>query len=43
VITPLSSSLSGGKAEEEAVKIGLFNASRLVSFAKNYIEKHQKK
>jgi protein tyrosine phosphatase (PTP) superfamily phosphohydrolase (DUF442 family) len=31
------------KAEEEAVKIGLVNAPHLVSFAKSYIEKHQKK
>jgi uncharacterized protein (TIGR01244 family) len=31
------------KAEEEAVKIGLVNAPHLISFAKNYIEKHQKK
>jgi protein tyrosine phosphatase (PTP) superfamily phosphohydrolase (DUF442 family) len=31
------------KAEEEAVKIGLVNAPPLVSFAKSYIEKHQKK
>jgi len=43
LITPLFSSLSGEKAEEEAVKIGLVNAPHLVSFAKNYIEKHQKK
>jgi len=31
------------KAEEEAVKIGLVNAPYLVSFAKSYIEKNQKK
>lgn len=31
------------KAEEEAKKVGLVNAPHLVSFAKNYIEKHQKK
>jgi len=31
------------KAEEEAVKIGLVNAPHLVSFAKIYIEKRQKK
>jgi uncharacterized protein (TIGR01244 family) len=31
------------KAEEEATKVGLVNAPHLVSFAKNYIEKHQKK
>jgi hypothetical protein len=31
------------KAEEEATKVGLVNAPHLVDFAKNYIEKHQKK
>jgi hypothetical protein len=31
------------KAEKEAEKVGLVNAPHLVSFAKNYIEKHQKK
>src|SRR5215470_18707935 len=31
------------KAEEEATKVGLVNAPHLVEFAKNYIEKHQKK
>jgi protein tyrosine phosphatase (PTP) superfamily phosphohydrolase (DUF442 family) len=31
------------KAEEEAAKVGLVNAPHLVSFAKNYIENHQKK
>src|SRR5215813_10535184 len=31
------------KAEEEAKQVGLVNAPHLVSFAKNYIEKHQKK
>jgi uncharacterized protein (TIGR01244 family) len=31
------------KAEEEAKKVGLVDAPHLVSFSKNYIEKHQKK
>src|SRR5262245_18328100 len=31
------------KAEEEAKKVGLVNAPHLVSFAKTYIEKRQKK
>jgi uncharacterized protein (TIGR01244 family) len=31
------------KAEEEATKVGLVNAPHLVEFAKNYIEKRQKK
>jgi hypothetical protein len=39
----LFSSFSVEKAEEEATKVGLVNAPHLVSFAKNYIEKHQKK
>ena len=43
VISPFLSSFSVEKAEEEATKVGLVNALHLVSFAKNYIEKHQKK
>jgi len=43
VISPFLSSFSVEKAEEEAVKIELVNAPNLVSFAKSYIEKHQKK
>jgi hypothetical protein len=43
VITSFLSPLSDEKAEDEAVKIGLVNAPHLVSFAKSYIEKHQKK
>ena len=31
------------KAEEEAKKVGLVNAPHLVTFAKDYIEKHRKK
>jgi hypothetical protein len=42
-VSPFLSSLSVEKAEEEAQKIGLVNAPHLVSFAKSYIEKYQKK
>jgi hypothetical protein len=43
VISPFLSSSSVEMAEEEAQKVGLVNALHLVSFAKSYIEKHQKK
>jgi len=43
VISPFLSSFSVEKAEEEVMKIGLVNAPHMVSLAKSYIEKHQKK